>query len=107
MGFLSIKIAPGVRLSASSRGLRAGIGPRAARIHVGAGRTTISSGAGPVTVGTSLGGSHRGRRTGPTPPPASSSGSWVFVAIAGIAGITVLALVAACIVGAVMAAVGG
>jgi hypothetical protein len=37
MGF-SIKIAPGVRVRASSRGVRTSIGPRVARVHVGAGR---------------------------------------------------------------------
>ena len=55
MGF-SIKIAPGVRVRASSRGVRTSIGPRAARIHVGAGRTGVSTGAGPVGFYTSLGG---------------------------------------------------
>ena len=54
MGF-GIRIAPGVRISASRRGLRAGIGPRAARIHVGAGRTGFSTGAGPVTYWTTGG----------------------------------------------------
>lgn len=47
---VSFKIAPGVRVRASSRGVRTSIGPRAARIHVGAGRTTFSTGAGPITV---------------------------------------------------------
>ena len=45
MGF-RVRVAPGVRISASSRGLRAGIGPRAARVLVGSGRTTFSSGDG-------------------------------------------------------------
>ena len=35
MGF-SVKIAPGVRVRASSRGVRTSIGPRVARVHVGA-----------------------------------------------------------------------
>ena len=48
MGF-GIRIAPGVRVTASSRGLRTGIGPRIARVHVGAGKTGVSTGAGPVT----------------------------------------------------------
>lgn len=68
MGFgVSFKIAPGVRIRASSRGLRTSIGPRAARIHVGAGRTTLSTGVGRFTAYTSGGRrrSHRGRsRTG-------------------------------------------
>lgn len=60
MGFgVSFKIAPGVRIRASSRGLRTSIGPRGARIHVGAGRTTLSSGAGPLTVYTGVGGRPR------------------------------------------------
>jgi hypothetical protein len=65
MGF-GIRIAPGLRISASSRGLRAGIGPRAARIHVGSGRTSLSTGAGPLTLyGIGAGGRRRApsRRT--------------------------------------------
>ncbi|MET8845388.1 ribosomal protein L7/L12 [Amycolatopsis sp. NPDC004625] len=58
MGF-SIKLAPGVRIRASSRGLRASVGPRVARVHVGGGRAGFSSGAGPVGFYTSLGGSRR------------------------------------------------
>ncbi|MFI2651773.1 DUF4236 domain-containing protein [Micromonospora fulviviridis] len=38
MGF-SIRLAPGVRIRASSRGIRTSLGPRAARVHFGAGRT--------------------------------------------------------------------
>ena len=56
MGF-SVRIAPGVRVRASSRGMRASIGPRAARIHMGSGRTGISTGVGPFGAYTSLGGS--------------------------------------------------
>jgi hypothetical protein len=56
MGFgMSIKLAPGVRVRASSRGIRASAGPRIARVHVGAGRTTFSSGIGPFTSSTSVG----------------------------------------------------
>jgi hypothetical protein len=55
MGF-SVKLAPGVRIRASSRGLRTSVGPRAARVHFGAGRTGFSSGAGPVGFYTSVGG---------------------------------------------------
>jgi hypothetical protein len=53
--FLSLRVAPGVRLSASSRGLRGHLGPRAARLHVGGGRTGVSTGAGPVTLYESVG----------------------------------------------------
>ncbi|MEV4515429.1 TerD family protein [Dactylosporangium sp. NPDC049525] len=62
MGF-GIRLAPGIRLSASSRGLRMGIGPRIARVHVGAGRTGFSSGIGPISYYTSAGGRRR-RSTG-------------------------------------------
>jgi hypothetical protein len=70
--FFSVRLAPGVRLSASSRGLRAHVGPRAARLHVGGGRTGVSTGAGPFTYYTSGGASPRrpGRPSyavGPTP----------------------------------------
>jgi len=60
VGF-SIRLAPGLRISASSRGLRTSVGPRAARLHVGAGAPGFSTGAGPVSFYTSLG-SARGRR---------------------------------------------
>jgi hypothetical protein len=66
MGF-SFKVAPGVRIRASSRGIRTSVGPRAARVHFGSGRTGFSSGAGPVY--TSLGG---GRRGGRRPPSIAS-----------------------------------
>lgn len=58
MGF-SVKIAPGVRVRASSRGIRTSIGPRAARVHIGGGRTGFSTGVGPVGYYTSVGGSRR------------------------------------------------
>jgi hypothetical protein len=58
MGF-SIKLAPGVRVRASSRGVRTSLGPRVARVHVGAGRTGVSTGVGPVGLYTSVGGSRR------------------------------------------------
>ncbi|WP_442914464.1 DUF4236 domain-containing protein [Kribbella sp. NBC_01484] len=57
MGF-SVKLAPGVRVRASSRGVRTSLGPRVARVHVGAGRTGFSTGVGPVGFYTSAG---RGR----------------------------------------------
>jgi len=71
VGF-SIKLAPGVRIRASSRGLRASVGPRAARVHFGSGRTGVSTGFGPVGFYTSLGGSQGrpGRRSG-SPSAAS------------------------------------
>jgi hypothetical protein len=59
MGF-SVKLAPGVRIRASSRGLRTSVGPRAARVHFGTGRAGVSSGAGPVGFYSSLGGSRSG-----------------------------------------------
>jgi hypothetical protein len=58
VGF-SVRIAPGVRVRASSRGVRTSLGPRAARIHVGGGRTGLSTGMGPVSYYTSLGNSRR------------------------------------------------
>src|SRR4051794_40061444 len=65
MGF-GIRIMPGVRISASSRGIRAGIGPRAARVHVGAGRTGFSSGVGPFTYYTSGGSRSGGEQRAPS-----------------------------------------
>ncbi|MFD2078118.1 DUF4236 domain-containing protein [Actinopolymorpha cephalotaxi] len=61
MGF-SVKLAPGVRVRASSRGLRTSVGPRAARVHFGSGRTGFSTGAGPVSFYTSVGGNRPSRR---------------------------------------------
>lgn len=59
MGFgVSVKIMPGVRIRASSRGLRTSVGPRIARVHVGGGRSSVSSGLGPFTVSAT----GRGRR---------------------------------------------
>lgn len=64
MGF-SVKLAPGVRVRASSRGVRTSLGPRAARVHVGSGRTGFSTGVGPVSYYTSGGsGRRRPSRTG-------------------------------------------
>ena len=70
---VGFKIAPGVRVRASSRGMRTSIGPRAARVHVGAGRTRVSSGAGPITMSTAVGGSPR--RTVPRSSGSSSRAS--------------------------------
>lgn len=67
MGF-SVKLAPGVRIRASSRGVRTSVGPRIARVHVGGGGTGFSTGAGPVSYYGSVGGGRRpsngGSRTG-------------------------------------------
>jgi hypothetical protein len=72
---MSFKVAPGVRVRASSRGISAGVGPRAARVHVGTRGVGVSSGVGPVSAYAHLGGGGRsgsgggGRRTsygGPT-----------------------------------------
>jgi hypothetical protein len=65
----SVKVMPGVRIRASSRGLRTSIGPQAARLHVGGGRTGFSTGAGPVTLYSSAGG--RSRSGGRRPSAAS------------------------------------
>jgi HEAT repeat protein len=63
VGF-GIKIAPGVRIRASSRGFSAGIGPRAARVHVGTRGVGVSSGVGPVSGYAHLGGGRRSARSG-------------------------------------------
>lgn len=60
MGF-GVRIAPGVRIRASRRGVRVGLGPRAARVHSGSGRPGVSTGVGPVTVWHTLGSSTRRR----------------------------------------------
>ncbi len=79
-GFFSVRVAPGLRVSASSRGLRAHVGPREARLHVGGGRTGVSTGAGPFTYYHSLGGGGRRRnrpRGRPAARPAAPSGTVV------------------------------
>lgn len=69
----SFKVAPGVRVSASSRGLSSSFGPRAARVHVSSRGVGVSSGVGPFSTHSRLGQSSRGggrsstsRSTGPT-----------------------------------------
>jgi hypothetical protein len=57
----SFKVAPGVRIRASSRGISAGVGPRAARVHVGTRGVGVSSGVGPLSANSRFGGG--GRRT--------------------------------------------
>jgi hypothetical protein len=56
---MSFKVAPGVRVRASSRGISAGVGPRAARVHVGTRGVGVSSGVGPVSGYQHLGGGSR------------------------------------------------
>lgn len=73
---LSFKVAPGVRIRASSRGMSAGVGPRAARVHVGSRGVGVSSGVGPISGYTHLGGGARratsgGRRSSGGPTKAS------------------------------------
>jgi hypothetical protein len=70
MGF-SIKIAPGVRVRASRRGIRPSVGPRIARVHVGAGRAGMSTGASPVGLYAALGATHKRPAVGGRPggPP--------------------------------------
>lgn len=52
---MSLRILPGVRISASTSGIRASVGPRAARIHAGTGKTAVSSGFGPFSMSASTG----------------------------------------------------
>jgi hypothetical protein len=54
MGFY-FKVAPGVKIRASSRGVRASLGPRVARVHVGTGGLGVSTGTGPVSLYQSVG----------------------------------------------------
>lgn len=56
---MNFKVAPGVRVRASSRGISAGVGPRAARVHVGTRGVGVSSGVGPVSAYKRLGGGSR------------------------------------------------
>lgn len=56
---MSFKVAPGVRIRASSRGISAGVGPRAARVHVGTRGVGVSSGVGPFSTYSHLGGGGR------------------------------------------------
>jgi hypothetical protein len=73
MGFY-FKVAPGVRLKVSSRGVRAGIGPRVARVHVGSGRPGVSTGFGPAGIYAPLSGRRRPtkRRTASRTPTRTS-----------------------------------
>jgi hypothetical protein len=69
-GFLNVRVAPGLRLSASGRGLRAHLGPRAARVHFGGGGRGVSTGVGPFTYYKSLEGSRVARQTASAPQSA-------------------------------------
>lgn len=65
---MSFKLAPGVRVRASSRGLSAGFGPRAARVHVGSRGVGVSSGVGPFSTYQHIAGASRSNpRAGGTP----------------------------------------
>lgn len=70
---LSIKLAPGVRVRASSRGVGASLGPRAARVHMSSrGRVGVSTGVGPMSLYSSIGAGSRGAaRRSPSPSPAA------------------------------------
>ncbi len=64
---LSFKVAPGVRVRASSRGLSSSFGPRTARVHVSNRGVGVSSGVGPFSTYSRFGQSSRaggGRSTG-------------------------------------------
>jgi hypothetical protein len=71
---IGFKVAPGVRIRASSRGISAGVGPRAARVHVGNRGVGISSGVGPVSGYTHLGGRGSRKGSGGATPRASYGG---------------------------------
>lgn len=69
---MSFKVAPGVRVRASSRGISAGVGPRAARVHVGSRGVGVSTGVGPFSAYSHLSGGRKGtHRTG---TPSTSRG---------------------------------
>ncbi|MFL5872366.1 MAG: DUF4236 domain-containing protein [Solirubrobacterales bacterium] len=72
----SFKVAPGVRVTASKRGLSSSFGPRAARVHVNSRGVGLSSGVGPVSTYTRFGTTQRrsprgGSRTSSAPTKAS------------------------------------
>ena len=79
--FFSARLAPGVRVSVSGRGLRAHLGPRAARLHVGAGGAGVSTGVGPLTVYRPLEGD-RGRRR--RTPDRGSAAAQIAEALAAV-----------------------
>lgn len=72
MNFFSVRLAKGVRISASPRGLRAHVGPRGSRLHFGGGGTGVSTGAGPFTYYTSLDSGTRRRTSSGAGGPSRS-----------------------------------
>jgi len=70
---LNLKIAPGLKIRLTSRGVRTSMGPRAARVHFGAGGTGFSTGIGPVSAYKPAGG--RRRRTTVDRPRTSAATS--------------------------------
>lgn len=64
---MSFKIAPGVRVRASSRGISTGVGPRAARVHVGSRGVGVSTGVGPFSAYSHLSGGRKGAHRTATP----------------------------------------
>lgn len=68
---LFFRVAPGVRLTASRRGLSAGLGPRIGRVHVGTRGVGVSTGVGPISAYEHLSG---GGRRGSTPRRRASYG---------------------------------
>ena len=47
---MSVRLAPGVRVRVSSRGVRTSVGPRVARLHVGGGATRCKHRRWPVRL---------------------------------------------------------
>lgn len=71
---MSFKVAPGVRIRASTRGISAGVGPRAARVHVGTRGAGVSSGVGPFSAYSHLGGGGGKRSASHTAPRSTYRG---------------------------------
>lgn len=67
---LSFRVAPGIRIRATPRGVRASVGPRAARVHIGGGRRTrVSSGIGPFSMYGDVGSQSRATPRGSVSEP--------------------------------------
>ena len=75
---IGLRIAPGVRLSASGSGLSASVGPRVARVHAGPGGAAVSSGLGPLTVSSRVGGRASGGKKAPKTTRAESNDPSIF-----------------------------
>ena len=89
---LSVRLAPGVSLRASTRGVGASVGPRVARVHAGPGGVGLSSGMGPVTASTRLSGGRKSNGR-PRSSGASQRSNEVSGALAaGSAAVAVLSL---------------